>query len=51
MKLFCLDSNYDEAVSSTSWDKGQAAYKLEMYHQYLINEVLPFVNNAQGGYN
>ena len=50
MKLFCLDSNDDETVSSNSWDKGHAGYKLEMYHQYLINEVLPFVYDKQGGY-
>ena len=43
MKLFCLDSNDDETVSSSSWDKGHAAYKLEMYHQYVVNEVIPFV--------
>ena len=50
MKLFCLDSNDEETVSSTSWDKAHAGYCLEMYHQYLINEVLPFVYNKQGGY-
>ena len=49
MKLFCLDSNDLETVSSTSWDKGRASYLLEMYHQYLINEVLPFVYNEQQG--
>ena len=51
MKLFCLDSNDDETVSSSSWDKGYAAYKFEMYHQYVVNEVIPFVINAQEGYN
>ena len=50
MKLFCLDSNDDETVSSTSWDKAHASYKLEMYHQYLINEVLPYVLDRQNGY-
>ena len=50
IKLFCLDSNDDETVSSSSWDKGHAAYKLEMYHQYVVNEVIPFVINAQEGY-
>ena len=50
MKLFCLDSNDEETVSSTSWDKALAGYCLEMYHQYLVNEVLPFVYNKQGGY-
>ena len=49
MKLFCLDSNDDETVSSTSWDKGHAGYKLEMYHQYVVNEVLPFVYDKMGG--
>ena len=51
MKLFCLDSNDDETVSSTSWDKGHTAYKFEMYHQYVVNDVIPFVINVQGGYN
>ena len=50
MKLFCLDSNDDETVSSTSWDKAHAAFKLEMYHQYFINEVLPFVYDNMGGF-
>ena len=49
MKLFCLDSNDQETVSSTGWEKAPAAYKLEMYHQYLINEVLPFVYDKQCG--
>ena len=50
MKLFCLDSNDNETVSSLSWDKGYAGYKLDMYHEYLIREVLPFVYERQGGY-
>lgn len=51
MKLFCLDSNDDETVSSNNPDKGYRSYKLEMYHQYVINEVLPFVLDQQGGYD
>ena len=47
MKLFCLDSNDDETVSYKSWNKAHASYKLEMYHQYLIREVLPFVYDKQ----
>ena len=51
MKLFCLDSNDDETVSSESWDKAHGAYKLEMYHQYFINEVMPFIyKNFEGGH-
>ena len=50
MKLYCLDSNDEETVSSSSWDKDRAAYMLEMYHQYVINEVLPFIYSKQGGY-
>ena len=50
MKLYCLDSNDEETVSSSSWDKARAAYMLEMYHQYVINEVLPFIYSKQGGY-
>lgn len=50
MKLFCLDSNDDETVSSSSWDKGYAGQCLEMYHQYLINEVLPFIYDRQVGH-
>ena len=49
MKLFCLDSNDDETVSSKSCDKAYAGHKLEMYHQYLIEEVLPLVYEKQGG--
>lgn len=50
MKLFCLDSNDDETVSFHSWDKGHATHQLEMYHQYFIEEALPFIKNVQGGY-
>ena len=42
IKLFCIESNDD--------DKGYAGYKLEMFHQYLVNEVLPFVYDNMGGY-
>lgn len=51
MKLFCLDSNDDETVSFQGWDKGYAGFKLEMYHQYFVNEVCPFIIDRQGGYN
>ena len=51
MKLFCVDCNDFETLSSTSWDNGQKGYKLEMYHQYIINEVIPFINHKQGGYS
>lgn len=51
MKLFCLDSNDDETVSSFSWDKAFRAFRLEMYHQYLINEVMPFIYDHQNGYD
>ena len=50
IKLFCVDSNDDETVSSKSWDKAHAAYKLEMYHQYFIYEALPFIYDNMGGY-
>ena len=50
MKLFCLDGNDNETVSSTSWDKAEAGHKLEMYHHYLIDEVMPFIYDKQGGY-
>lgn len=50
MKLYCLDSNDNETVSFEGWDKGHAGYMLEQYHQYLINEVLPFVYDRQKGY-
>ena len=49
VKLYCLDGNDDETVSYSGWDKAHAAYKLEQYHQYLINEVLPFVESKQQG--
>lgn len=49
MKLFCLDANDEETVSSSSWDKAHAAYLLEQYHQYLIEEALPFIYKNMGG--
>ena len=50
MKLFCLDSNDDETVASYNWDKAYCGHMLEMYHQYLIYVVLPFVYDRQGGF-
>ena len=50
MKLYCLDSNDNETVSFEGWDRGHAGYMLEQYHQYLINEVLPFVYDRQQGH-
>ena len=47
MKLYCLDSNDNETVSSTSWDKAEAARKLDAYHYYLVYEVLPYINYKQ----
>ena len=50
MKLFCLDSNDDETVNSSNWDKAKCGYKFEMYHQYLVNEVMPLIYDKQGGF-
>lgn len=50
MKLFCLDSNDFETVSDIYGDKTHRGYCLEMYHQYFINEVVPFIQAKQGGY-
>ena len=50
IKLFCVDSNDDETICSSSWDKAHCGHCFEMYHQYIINEVLPFVYDKQGGY-
>lgn len=49
IKLFCLDSNDGDTVSYKGWDKAHAAYLLEQYHQYVIEEVLPFIYLKQGG--
>ena len=48
MKLFCIDSNDIETVSVKGWDRAHSAYLLEMYHQYVVNELVPFVLNEQG---
>ena len=50
IKVFCIDSNDLDTFSSTSWDKAHAAYMLEMYHQYVVQELLPFVYDNMGGY-
>jgi len=50
IKLFCIDSNDNETVASNNEDKGYRAYMLKMYHEYVINEVLPFIYSRQGGY-
>ena len=50
MKLYCLDSIDDETISSCHWDKGLAARKLCAYHDYFIEEAMPFIREKQGGY-
>ena len=50
MKVFCIDSNDQDTFSSTSWDKAHAAYMLEQYHHYVVEELLPFVYDNMGGY-
>ena len=50
IKLYCLDGVDEESISSKSWDKAHCAYILEQYHQYFINEALPFIYDKQGGY-
>ena len=50
IKLYCLDSNDDETVDYQGWDKAHASYMLSQYHEYVVNEVLPFIYDRQGGY-
>lgn len=50
MKLYCLEVNDDQTVSDESWDHGKAAYLLEQYHHYVVEEVLPFVYDKQRGH-
>ena len=50
IKLFCLDANDDQTVDNTSWDRGYATYMFDQYHEYVVNEVLPFVYDKQGGW-
>ena len=48
MKLYCIESNDDDSVFTTDLDTMRAAYKLEMYHQFIIHEIVPFVLSNQG---
>lgn len=50
IKVYCLDGVDEETISSSSWDKAHCAYILEQYHQYIVNEALPFIYDKQGGY-
>lgn len=50
IKLYCLDSNDDETVDNKGWDRAHASYMLSQYHEYVVNEVLPFIYDRQGGY-
>ena len=50
IKVYCLDGVDEETISSTSWDKAHCAWVLEQYHQYIVNEALPFIYDKQGGY-
>ena len=49
IKLFCVDTIDDENVESHSWDRGHATYMLDQYHNYIVEEVVPFVKFEQGG--
>ena len=49
IKLFCVDTNDSDTVSSTSWDRERATYLFDQYHQYIVEEVLPYVCFKQGG--
>lgn len=49
-KLFCLDSIDGDTVSTDSWDKAHAGWLLDQYHQYVIYEVLPFIDICNGGH-
>ena len=50
VKLYCLDSNDDETVSNHSWDREHASLMLTRYHEYIVEEVLPFIYDRQGGF-
>jgi len=50
IKLFCVDSIDDLSITSPSWDKNHRAYLLNQYHEYIINEVLPFIYGRNKGY-
>ncbi len=50
MKLFCPDANDSDSYSLQTWDQGLKARNLEAYFQYVIEELLPFVYDKQGGY-
>ena len=49
-KLYCLDGNDDEGITLGQYDPPHAAYMFDQYHEYLIQEVLPFIYDRQGGY-
>ena len=50
IKLYCVDSNDEETVSNKGWDKAYASYMLDQYHEYIVNEVLPYIYDKQGGW-
>ena len=50
MKLYCVATNDDVSVCDESWDHGKAAYELDQYHHYIVQEVLPFIYQKQGGF-
>ena len=50
IKLYCVDSNDDETVDNHSWDRAHASLMLTKFHEYIVDEVLPFVYSKQGGY-
>ena len=50
MKLFCVDSNDSDTISSSSWDKGNRAWLLDQYHHYIVEELLPFIYLKQGNF-
>jgi len=50
IKLFCVDSIDDCSVTSSSPDLEYRTYLLNQYHEYIVNEVLPFIYNHNNGF-
>lgn len=45
IQLFCVDSADKESWSDTNGDKGHRAWRQECYYNYIVEEVVPFINS------
>lgn len=49
VKIYCVDSIDNESLLNRHGHMGDNIYRHELYDSYIMNEVVPFIYNHQGG--